>query len=331
MLDDGPAWAVVLAGGDGMRLHDLTTLPSGEPVPKQFCTLRRGLSLLEETLLRARTLTNTAHVCAVVADQHRHWWESYLSPLPPQNVFVQPTNRGTGTGILLALQHIAERDPAARVVILPADHSVHNELVLTRALQRGLELLRQDGEQTMLVGIEPEESSPDFRYILPLGDQRDGLPVVGQFVEQPPLLQAHELIARGASWNSFIMISTARPLLRLFNRRLGEAVTRMRLAIRIDMRARAGSPALTKLYSELPVVDCSRDILQGQEQWLRVLPVSQCGWSEVETPEAVAHALRRAPRHDSLADACSAASPLDLAVQIAHAGRAGSPMHTALA
>ena len=50
--------------------------------------------------------------------------------------------------------------------------------------------------------------------------------------------------------------------------------------------------ALEGLYEELKERDFSRDILEGQEQHLRVLAVPECGWSDLGTPERVAEALR---------------------------------------
>ena len=50
------AWAIVLAGGEGSRLHGLTTDTSGVTVPKQFCSLTGGQSLLVDTLQRAASV-----------------------------------------------------------------------------------------------------------------------------------------------------------------------------------------------------------------------------------------------------------------------------------
>src|SRR5437762_5691423 len=130
----GGTWAVVLAAGEGSRLRALTTTSSGIAVPKQFCSLRGGASLLEEALQRAAAVARIERISTVVAEQHADWWCRSLAGLPPANVFVQPQNRGTALGILLALLHIFERDPHARVVILPADHHVGVEPVLARAL-----------------------------------------------------------------------------------------------------------------------------------------------------------------------------------------------------
>jgi mannose-1-phosphate guanylyltransferase len=69
------AWAIVLAGGEGSRLHSLTTDNSGNTVPKQFCSLRGGQSLLNEALQRAASIVEPDHICVIVAAQHRRWWE----------------------------------------------------------------------------------------------------------------------------------------------------------------------------------------------------------------------------------------------------------------
>jgi len=59
-------WALVLAAGDGSRLRSLTTDASGTAIPKQFCSLHGGNSLLLDTLRRAhhaevfRTLVRAA-------------------------------------------------------------------------------------------------------------------------------------------------------------------------------------------------------------------------------------------------------------------------------
>jgi len=43
-------WALVLAAGEGARLRTLTTDASGTAIPKQFCSLHGGTSLLLDTL-----------------------------------------------------------------------------------------------------------------------------------------------------------------------------------------------------------------------------------------------------------------------------------------
>src|SRR5260370_7295906 len=49
-------WAVLLAGGDGIRLRDLTRRIEGDFRPKQFCRIVGGKSLFEQTRARLEPL-----------------------------------------------------------------------------------------------------------------------------------------------------------------------------------------------------------------------------------------------------------------------------------
>ena len=104
-------WAIVLAAGDGTRLSSLTVNSRGECIPKQYCSLDGHGSLLKQALARASRVAAPGRVCAIVAEQHRPHWRGSPWPLPLGNVIVQPANRGTANGVLLALLCVLRRDP----------------------------------------------------------------------------------------------------------------------------------------------------------------------------------------------------------------------------
>ena len=87
------SWAIVLAGGEGSRLHGLAIDDSGDTVPKQFCSLMGGQSLLSDTLQRAASVVEPDHICVIVAAQHRRWWEPMLSEMTKSNIIVQQSCR----------------------------------------------------------------------------------------------------------------------------------------------------------------------------------------------------------------------------------------------
>jgi mannose-1-phosphate guanylyltransferase len=282
-------WAVVLAAGNGTRLSTLTIDSDGNPVPKQFCSLNGGGSLLHEALQRANRILPRERVCAIVADQHRPYWRFDLWALPAANVIVQPSNRGTAHGVLLAVLSILDRDPLARILFLPADHYVADESALAGSLRETVNLLTRQMQGLALVGIEPDEPDPELGYIVPGQMLRDGSYAVQQFVEKPQPRLASELLSSGALWNSFIFAANGASLLGMLRQRIASSVDEMATALARDDR----SYALAELYERLESIDFSRAITQGAEQSLRVVAAPQCGWTDLGTPKRVADTLRR--------------------------------------
>jgi mannose-1-phosphate guanylyltransferase len=277
-------WALVLAGGAGSRLHGLTRNAHGVVVPKQFCSLQGGPSLLQEALQRAAAVAPMQRVCTVVAAQHRQWWGEMLDYLPKENVVSQPQNRGTAYGILLPLVRLAERDPDATVVMLPADHYLSDEDVMVQALREAALHANADRDCIYLLGIQPDEPDTELGYILPAQRSRDKPAGVLRFIEKPTAARARSLLEHGALWNAFILAGTAAALLRLFDARYDSAIAAMRSP---------DAASMTALYDRLPTVDFSRDVLQGNESMLRVLAVPNCGWTDLGTPKRIGMTLQR--------------------------------------
>lgn len=285
-------WAIVLAAGDGTRLSTLTTDARGNTVPKQFCSLNGGPSLLQAALQRARRIVPKERVCTIVARRHERHWRHSLSSLPARNVIVQPRNCGTANGVLLGLLSILRRDPLARVVFLPSDHFVRDEVSFADSVRTAAMVTTQDRASLTLVGIEPDAFDPDLGYILPAGPADGGTRRVAQFVEKPAASAARDLIAHGAVWNSFIFWAQASTLLALIRRRAPEIVEVMTNALAHDWRGGEGTLALAELYERLPTIDFSRSVVQGAESELRVSTVPACGWTDLGTPRRLAKILR---------------------------------------
>jgi mannose-1-phosphate guanylyltransferase len=292
-MKGGNVWALILAAGEGTRLSSLTTTAGGLSVPKQFCSLRGGASLLEEALTRAEAVTTRRRIVSVVADHHRRFWQGSMSPLPPGNVIVQPENRGTAAGLLLPLLHVMQRDPAATVLVLPSDHFVLDEPVLAQALRRASLLAGGDADHVYLLGLAPQEPDPELGYIMPAVRPTGAAAPVQRFVEKPSPEVARGLIGAGALLNMFIIAASVRALVSLYATRHAGLLLQMNQAVERDMHCTQDAPAARELYPLLPTKDFSRDVLEGQETRLRVLSVPACGWSDLGTPLRVAETLTR--------------------------------------
>lgn len=276
-------WAVVLAAGDGTRLRALTTR-EGVAVPKQFCSLAGGPSLLGQALHRARRLVRTQRIRTVVAEAHRHWWRPQLAGWAAAGAVVQPGNRGTAAGVILPLLSIAERDPDATILVVPSDHHVEDESVLARVADRAL-ARAEATERIVLLGIRPDGPDPGFGWILPGEPRTGGLRAVAGFVEKPPAVAALRLLVAGGLWNSFLLAFRAAVLLERCRELVPEVIEPLEAGRSSRARLRAA-------YRHLPARDFSRDLLQRSVTNLELLAVPHCGWSDLGTPERVAACLR---------------------------------------
>jgi len=287
-------WALVLAAGEGSRLRALTTTSAGISVPKQFCSLRGGSSLLDGAIRRARAIAAPQRTCAVVAAAHRRWWASLSESIPAANIIVQPDNRGTANGLLLPLLHIVRRDPGAILLVLPSDHYVRNEDVLAAALEDTVVHLESGHADIVMLGLAPEEPDTELGYILPAGSIDDGgARPIRSFAEKPDGALARELISQGGLWNSFIFLARAQALVQLFEQRFPEIVMEMRGVLERFDHGPEGGLSLVELYQRLPVLDFSRDVVERFAGQFKVMMVPPCGWSDLGTPRRVAEVLDR--------------------------------------
>jgi mannose-1-phosphate guanylyltransferase len=310
-------WAVILAGGEGQRLESLTTDASGTRIPKQFCSLHGGMSLLEETLARVKGLCARERICVSVTEQHRRWWSGPLRGMAAENLVIQPRGRGTATGILLPVLRILARDPAATVLVLPSDHYVRDEEALRRAMRHAIAAAVSRPEQIFLLGVEPDEPDPELGYVLADPQPRDTVRIVRQFVEKPRHREdINQLIVEGAMWNSFIFSASGSGLLKLYEANAASTLRAMRTALEQD-RLNSSRAAMRRLYESLPNADFCKDVLAGQERRLGLVPVAACGWSDLGTPLRLLRAVRRlGVRRWSTATSGSMSRTLNLSDQV---------------
>jgi mannose-1-phosphate guanylyltransferase len=307
-------WAIVLAGGEGKRLHAITTTEAGVAIPKQFCSIYGGLSLLQETLRRATSFASRRRTCAVVASKQKRWWAKTLLALPKKNVIVEPSQRGTANGVLLAALTIATHDAEACVVILPADHHLSKETLLMCSVLRALSYARMHANEVLLLGMKPTVADADYGYIVPGGSNLHGVRAVQRFVEKPAALDAARLVAAGSLLNTFIIVAQVGAVIDLYRKRFLALYMTFRNATNRRLKCKDDS-VIEGMYKHLLTLDFCRDILEeAPSARLRVLAVPECGWTDLGTVNRVAAASARA-RHHLEAKSESSHAVLNLAEQ----------------
>jgi mannose-1-phosphate guanylyltransferase len=287
-------WGIVLAGGDGTRLRALTRIVSGVPVPKQYCEMVGGRSLLERTLCRTRRSVAPARTLVVVNRDHLRLARPQLRDVLPWNLVVQPANRDTGPGLLLPLALLERRDPDATVVVVPSDHWIDRERRFMRHVERAARLVQVRPDRIAVLAVRPTHAAADYGYLEP-GPAVD-VPGVGPtaavraFVEKPDPALAARLVRAGGWWSSFVLVFRVEAMLGALAGLVPDRVEAMRrLARRPEEREAA--------YRAMPSWNFSHAVLHRLVDALVAVPVADVAWSDWGTPEAVLRALSaRRPR-----------------------------------
>ncbi len=277
----GQLWAIVLAGGEGTRLAELTRALYGEPLPKQFAALTGQRSLLQETLARTAAIVPAARTLVVVGEAHAVRAREQLGDFPEVALVVQPRNLGTGPGILLPLARVRARDPQARVAVLPSDHHVPQPGPFLDALELAASPARGPFAPLVLLGVRPSTAESDYGWIVP------GRPVPGEshlrtvrrFVEKPAPEITEQLLHRGALWNTFAQAGPLATFWHLCARHLPSQTHDFAVySHHVDSWAEA--PLLEALYARMAPADFSHAVLERSEELLvaRVDGSDWCDW-----------------------------------------------------
>jgi len=282
--------AIVLAGGEGDRLRELTTDASGEVIPKQYCSINRSGCLLQDAVLRARALAGTGRVWPVVAKKHERWWRKALTDVEPSQIVVQPQNRGTAFGVLLGLLNIQLEGFSGTVLVLPADQHVEDEQIMLKALKHLTQWAERDPEGIYLLGAQPEEADPALGYILPWFDSKHTPIGAYAFIERPQEPEALKLINRGALWNTFIIAASLETLLSAYEPRFEPQLESMRRILEAE-KLNGDRGLLNAEYLKWPSLDFSREILEQNIDAVQVLRLPVCGWTELGTVSKIQKAL----------------------------------------
>ncbi len=202
---------VILCGGAGQRLWPL----SRAGAPKQLHRLTSDTqSMLQQTVQRtAPTEHGFAAPILVSSAQIAEPLNAQLAGTDwaPRALILEPTARNTAPAIAAAAALVAETDPGALMLVLPADHHVGDPEAFRAAVLNGVEAA-QDG-RIVTFGVRPDRPETGYGYIRrgePLGTAH----TVAAFVEKPDAATAERYVASGDySWNAGVFLFRADTML----------------------------------------------------------------------------------------------------------------------
>lgn len=203
---------VVMCGGAGTRLWPV----SRKTAPKQLHALVGESSLLAQTIARgahAEGLDRNDTILIANAALAEGCVQALKDAgAPGGRIVLEPSGKNTAPAAALASLAALERDPAAIVLLLPADHYIGDLDAYAAGIARGAALAAEGWFVTF--GIRPTEANTGYGYIARGEPIAHGGFAVARFVEKPPLKAAQAMASDPAfSWNSGIFMARADRLL----------------------------------------------------------------------------------------------------------------------
>jgi mannose-1-phosphate guanylyltransferase/mannose-6-phosphate isomerase len=196
---------VVLCGGVGSRLWPV----SRQGRPKQYLNLIGDSSMLQQTLTRIESLSQTAPII-VCNEEHRFFVAEQVRQLgiASPTIILEPEGKNTAPAIALAALAASQTDPNANLLVLPADHYVGKPSALINAIQKAAAASEQG--KLVTFGLVPSRPETGYGYIKCGDALGSDVSVLDQFVEKPDQTTAKGYIDSGDYlWNSGMFMFTA--------------------------------------------------------------------------------------------------------------------------
>ncbi len=282
---------LVLAGGSGTRLWPL----SRELFPKQLLNLTDEHSMLENTLLRLQGLTSIAAPLIVCNETHRFMVAEQLRRIEvsPFSIMLEPMGKNTAPAIAVAALKLAEQVEDPVLLVLPADHVIHNISRFHDVVLQGAALAEQG--YLITFGIVPDAPETGYGYIKKGAALKNGdnaVCTIDRFVEKPDYDTACHYVESGKYfWNSGMFMFRTSCIISELERHEPEILSACRRALEkgvndLDFfRLDRGSFAEVKPES----IDCA--VMEKTDKGA-IIPFD-AGWNDLGSWDALWHTGRK--------------------------------------
>lgn len=199
---------VILAGGSGSRLWPL----SRSGYPKQLLPLVSGRTMLQDTILRARSLTSVLPPLIIGNQEHRFLMAEQLKKINTKDakIILEPMGKNTAPAAAIAALFLSQYYQSdTTMLIMPADHVLQDASVFNTAVMDATQNAMAD--KLVTFGIKPNRPETGYGYIKTVGHCNSNHAYqIEQFIEKPNQQDAEHYVESGHYyWNSGMFLFKA--------------------------------------------------------------------------------------------------------------------------
>lgn len=276
-------YAVIMAGGKGERFWPMSRLKT----PKQLLAITGEKTMIQKTVDRLRGFVQPDKVVIITNSVQSPAIKKQLPDIP--TIIAEPCGRNTAPCIMLAAAYIAHEDENAIMVVLPADHVIHQVNTFSQTLADVVALAERE-DALFTIGITPTYPATGYGYIHAGTkiDHKSGTDFfrVEEFREKPNLEVAKQFIESGEFfWNSGIFVWRVKTFLQAlqeFMPDLYKAYTEIREAIKKG----TADTVIAELYPGLANISVDYGIMEKAKRVM--VAKSRFDWDDVGAWDAVA-------------------------------------------
>ncbi len=260
--------AMIMAGGGGTRFWPR----SRQKRPKQFLTLSGDRTLLQQALERIEAQAPPERTWVITGEAYEEETSRQLPSLSKERIIGEPCGRDTAACIGVGAALIARQDPAATMLVMPADHVIEPVQEFRRACSAAEQIAEKNQGALITFGIPPTFPATGYGYIHRGAEVAGSLGVivhrVQSFREKPTADLAEQMLATGEYfWNSGIFVWKAGTILKALEEnqpRLSAACRRIAQAWSTPESKRvfqAEYEALERISIDYAVMEKAREVL----------------------------------------------------------------------
>ena len=199
--------ALIMAGGKGERFYPA----SRNLLPKQFLSLGADSeTMIQKTVNRIRDLVSPQDIFVLTNKNYLSLVKEQLKDVPTENIVLESLSKNTAPAIELGVEIAKRKYDDAKVIVLPSDHIIKDEVEFRRILKVATQFV-ENKESILTIGIKPTEPNDGYGYIKISDDQE--ISKVAEFKEKPTLEVAKQYVESGNYlWNAGMFIFTIKSI-----------------------------------------------------------------------------------------------------------------------